>query len=423
MLNTKALQKLKPSFLHRAVHAPEPLSRQQTQQFLDTLTTSFRRNLDEEHGWPTQRTENSPRASIKSRQRNAARHGARTAASEPSIPHSNGRGFRHWPPTDHHVSSVLSNPLFRPAPAAPTAPGTKRDPMDVFDEAVAKGLMTIPIAAGCLEAKRTMIVDSPWTPDEQASATSDSTSDFHVAHRVLDWLRSSGMDETLTFSTSERFIRALMPFVEAEGHEAVMWDWIVRLMPRSGIHNVHAAKRILTTLVQRKAYGNESLEGAVELVIRVSETYRDDPRHATLLTPAWRYVAWKLSSPFWRKHHLSASVYDAYLGVADYLDPGRVELLVANLHLHHPVTPTHDRALKYFDLTSKTGGTKAEGSMPEAPWKEANMGVDTANHLGLIGEFGEARRLMNLIRKRYSTLFDDDTLYGGDGMLERLAPA
>lgn len=419
MLNTKTLQKVgNPSFLHRALHHPDPLTRQQTQRFLDAVTTSFRKNLDEEHGWSASERRKSRSASGEAQQHHA------TPAADAALGLANPVADRARPrPTDHHLSSILSSPLFRPPPpSVPKPPGAKRDPMDVFDQAVSKGLMTLPIAAGCLVAKRRMISESRNAIlDSQASANTASLSEFNIGGRVLGWLRSSGMDRTLEFAHHGSFIEPLVPFLVAEGKEDVIWTWLASLMSRSDAHGEAssiAARQILFFLARSKAFDVECVDSAFESVIRASEAYRDHPRHEILLTKAWRYIAWRATSPFGQQSRPSVSLFDAYLGVANHLDPPRTKLPVAHLHLHHPATPTHDRALEYFEQVKKSGG-----AWPADPVRrKAIVGVDTVTHLGLIGQLEEAKSLMRFIHDKYSSFFQRSLSGSGEDLLGHLGP-
>ncbi|SPO04267.1 uncharacterized protein DNG_06950 [Cephalotrichum gorgonifer] len=423
MLTTKSLRiKLNPSILHRAINHPDPLTRQQTQRFLDAVTTSFRNNLDKEHGWPVSQ----PAASSLAHSPTGESQGRSTPPStdaESDVVTNGADGPPRRRPTDHHMASILSSPLFRPAPRLTQKPASKRDPMDVFDEAVSKGLMTVPIATGCLKAKKSMLGDSgsPFLDDQQ-SASNGRFLGFNVSDRVLGWLRSSGMMRTFEFTHHPTFVGALMPFLVAEGKDVVIWDWLTRLMSSSEVHSKEsfaAARHILLLLVQSKAMGVECVDSAFESIIQASETYRDDPRHGHLLVRAWRDVAWRATFLAWQKPSPSASLFDAYLGVADYLYTSHTKLPVAHLHLHHPATPTHDRALDYFGQTKKR-----EKDIPvERLRREAMMGVDTVNHLGLIGNLEEAKSLMDFIQNKYSFYFQKAHAGNGDELLGLLEPA
>ena len=49
MFSTKALSSLKGML--PPIHQPLPLNQREAQQLLNALTSSFRKNLDREHGW------------------------------------------------------------------------------------------------------------------------------------------------------------------------------------------------------------------------------------------------------------------------------------------------------------------------------------------------------------------------------------
>lgn len=413
MLSTKPLLvKLNPALLLRAIHHPDPLTRQQTQRFLDAVTTSFRKNLDKEHYGPLSEDRTTHATPVINAETNAATTTAGGGAND-----------ARRRPTDHHLASILSNPLFHASSTNTPKPVPKRDPMDVFDDAVSRGLMTAPIATGCLKAKQSLVRNSrsPFLSNQQ-SAGSDRFSGFNVGDRVLDWLRSSGMERTLEFAHHHNFVAALMPFLVAEGKEEVAWNWLTRLMSSRGANvegSFAAARHILLYLVRSKAVGVECVDSAFESIIQASEEYRNDPRHGQLLVRAWRDVAWRTTTLAWQKPSPSPSLFDAYLGVANFLYPSHTNLPVAHLHLHHPATPTHDRALDYFNHARK--GEKA--GPPERMQREAMMGVDTVSHLGLLGELEEAKSLMDYIHSKYSFFFQKSHASKGDELLDTLEPA
>src|SRR5580700_3852386 len=85
-----------PSLRFVKVNHPLPLTPRQSKQLLDVLKTSFRAQLDREHG-PWHR-ENNGKVSPSSPQHTSTRPRSQ------SQPRST--------PTDRHIHSVLSNPLF-----------------------------------------------------------------------------------------------------------------------------------------------------------------------------------------------------------------------------------------------------------------------------------------------------------------------
>src|SRR4051794_5239897 len=136
MFTTKSVQSLKNLFA--SYHEPLPLSKQQSQKLLDGLKTSFRKQLDREYG-------ESPNSLSPAAAKPVDVDPARLSA------------------TNRHLKDILSNPLFSynkdvtstfpSSLASPSLVAPTRDPIEVFDHAVARGLMTPKAAIGVMVAK------------------------------------------------------------------------------------------------------------------------------------------------------------------------------------------------------------------------------------------------------------------------------
>ncbi|KAG8168796.1 hypothetical protein KVR01_001545 [Diaporthe batatas] len=248
MFGTKTLSSLKDFFPQ--IHQPLPLTRRESQLLLKTLTTSFRNNLDREHGYWN---DNASVTSLK-----AAKNASAPASVKPNAHHEH-----HHRPIDRHVRAILSNPLFSYDRAAhntrPAAP--ERDPMDVFDEAVAKGLMNPQRAAGVLKAKRHSITQSSTISVNETVAGSGT------ALRVIQWLRSHGHERDLSFVSCTPLIPYLTQFMVEEGLEEIAWVWLERLMngegPDTPLKSPSPAACILDSLVRAKALFGKSLDGGL----------------------------------------------------------------------------------------------------------------------------------------------------------------
>jgi len=421
MLSSKPLRlKLDPSFILKSIHYPDPLTRRQTERFLDAVTTSFRRNLDKEHGW------------LDCEEQKPSGDGKSEAPTRPPtrVNRDARLGETRRLPTDHHVASILSNPLFLTKSAAiperkpyPTEePRTKRDPMDVFEEAVSKGLMTIRIATGCLTAKIHLIRDrqSIFGEDQQA-ANFEDYSGFDVSDKVMLWLRSAGLEQNLEFARFPRFAAVFVQFLVAEGREELVWSWIARLMSDDGPTSqasLDSARRLLLFLVRAEVTSAECIDTAFKSVVQASKKYRKDPRYRPLIIKPWLDLAKRATIASWRKPALSTSLFDSYHAVGRDLFP-ITKLPVAHLYLHHPTTPTHRPAVAYFedvkdrDISSNT----------DRMCREAIMGVDAVHRLSLVGELTEAKNLLEFLQDRYFFFFRNSSADRHDHLLDQLAPA
>ncbi|GKU10313.1 unnamed protein product [Fusarium langsethiae] len=202
MFTTKSVQSLKNLFA--SYHEPLPLSKQQSQKLLDGLKTSFRKQLDREYG----ESSNSP--------------------AQPVAKSVDPTNHARLSATNLHLKDILANPLFSynkdvastfpKSLAPPTLATPARDPIEVFDHAVARGLMTPKAAIGCMHAKAKQL------QTQEAGLAGLATSG--VSGRVIRWLRSCGAEQDLRFMDNQTFIRTLAPFLVAEGMEEVAWEWL-----------------------------------------------------------------------------------------------------------------------------------------------------------------------------------------------------
>src|SRR5437868_6282785 len=85
------------------IHHPLPLSPRESKLLLNLLTTSFRNQLDKAHGF---RAELDPKAAVDSHAPNAGKERRRSQSD-----------FDMRRPTDLHLISVLTNPLFNVSPS------------------------------------------------------------------------------------------------------------------------------------------------------------------------------------------------------------------------------------------------------------------------------------------------------------------
>jgi hypothetical protein len=94
--------------------------------------------------------------------------------------------------------------------------------MDVFDMAVANGMMNISHAKACLKAKKEKIIRSPVLSVRAGMEESGA------GMKVIRWLISSGTSVDNQFLTDQDFATLLMEFMVAEGLQEQAWRWIKR---------------------------------------------------------------------------------------------------------------------------------------------------------------------------------------------------
>lgn len=407
MFSTKALSSLKGML--PPIHQPLPLNQREAQQLLNALTSSFRKNLDREHGWLPDDGLSGAVSSVLS--------------NAPAAPTSNDA---HRRPTDRHVRAILSNPLFSYDRTMQPAPGRihkERDPMDVFDEAVAKGLMTPRRAAGCLQAKKREIIQSSTLSITEAMAASGA------ALRVVQWLRASGLERDLSFTENAGLTKTLLKFMIAEGLDEVAWGWLERLMQDGGSHvnlkqhgNHTAASFVLDSLVGAKIMDAGSLNDAYASILRGEDMFKSTPSFGTNFLQAWRHLSWLSTVQAWKRSSPSAPLFDAFVAIGQHLQRP-VQIDRAHLDLHHPTNPSHAQAVRFLqdeNLWRKISSSKSEvsqSSTPDAPRSRpssfalrlTSMGLDTVQHLTQQGQAEEAQWILNVLRTNLGGYFGRDS--------------
>ncbi|ROV95234.1 hypothetical protein VMCG_08572 [Cytospora schulzeri] len=402
MLGTKALSSLK-DFLPK-IHQPLPLNRRESQQLLKTLTTSFRKNLDKEHGYWSSKDTTSV-ASLKA--------ASTTPTITPSVHDSH-----HHRPTDRHVRAILSNPLFSYDRATQLGPrvASERDPMDVFDEAVAKGLMTVRRAAGVLKAKRQAITQSSSVSVNETMATSGT------ALRVLQWLRSSGHERDLSFVNCTPLIVYLTNFMVEEGLEEISWVWLERLMNGEGPDfrdrkGPSPAAYILDALVRAKVPHGDSLDGGYACMVRARDMFHKSSSFETDAISAWRALSWWSTVSAWQRSQPSGALFDAFSSMGRRLQKFKKSIQVdrAHLELHHPTDPDARLAIGYLKSSSLQNLLEQERQEELDSGRICNlsrpynttirrvglMGMDAANHLARVGREEDAAWVRDVLFDKF----------------------
>lgn len=391
MFSTKSAQSLRNLFA--GYHEPAGLSKQQSQKLLEGLKTSFRQHLEREYG----RTPGRP-AAVASAQ-------SRASDAHDQIRHS---------AASQHLKSVLSNPLFSynnnskrtdfGSQTTATAVA-RRDPMDVFDHAVAKGMMTLKAATGCLTAKRQML--------SGADVASSQT-----AARVLRWLKHGGLEADLRFLDDRLFVGALVPLLIAEGLENVAWEWLSRTVGEaqpswSADVRSDRTNRLLIQFVHAQSQPeSRNLDAAFTTFLHAEQLLQSSPSFQKCLVKAWRLVSWLSTVGSFSRPAPSEKLFDAHVATVQVLPPA-LDIETAHLHLRHPTKPNLAPALHLFHDKSRLQGViqrlprrSSHNANPEAAVFEgfdpirwlAFLGQDTISHLRRLGREKEADSVMALLR-------------------------
>ncbi|SPJ79703.1 uncharacterized protein FTOL_08094 [Fusarium torulosum] len=395
MFTTKSVQSLKNLFA--SYHEPLPLSKQQSQKLLDGLKTSFRKQLDREYG----ESSNSP-SQAQSTTKSVDTDPARLSAA------------------NRHLKDILANPLFSynkdltstfPSSLSPPTPtASARDPVEVFDHAVARGLMTPKAAIGCMHAKAKQL--QAQQPGLGGLATAG------MSGRVIRWLQACGAEQDLRFMDNYTFVRTLAPFMVAEGMEEIAWEWLVRTINDASGNlpkekRLKRASHLLGELVRAKCqpqYGN--LDSGISTMLQAQQLFRNSPLLSDLLVSSWRSVSWFSTVEAYSRSAPSEELFDAHLATADRL-PLPFQLERAHLHLYHPTHPDHLPALNFFKdkekirtLVSALGPKKGKPEKLSTVSWLAFLGHDTVNHLTQSGRTQEAQGVTELLQAEVASLFN-----------------
>jgi len=284
------------------------------------------------------------------------------------------------------------------------------DPMEIFDQAVAKGLMSTQYAYICLAGVKRNIVQS------SVLDISDGMKDSGAGLKVLKWLVSSGTaNENEFFKQPNGFADLLIQFLVAEGLQETIWTWIKRALDRrpnidklKGLARLEARQdtiRPLMLLLNAETMGPVvSLDNAYLCLSRAAGYFKSssiaDMR--PFLGPPGGLLAHRT---IFRSHATpSESSFESFLGLIPSITTDS-DYYLAHLNVIHPTSPTPDFAMNY--LSKRMDSTS--GSLPELSSKSVfrqsryriQFCLDTAKLLLETERFGEAHWVMDLLRTNY----------------------
>ncbi|KAI0196097.1 hypothetical protein EV127DRAFT_418276 [Xylaria flabelliformis] len=392
VVRTPPLSSLRKGFLPQ-IHHPLPLNPRESRQLLESITTSFRKNLDREHPWEAGEVSTSTPAT------------SRLDSAE-ELQTSTHR------PTDRHLRAILSNPLFahpRHANSDTSLHTASRKPFDtdIFDSAVAKGLMTPRRAAGFLATIRSQLIAE--SPDNLRPRMGTSGAGL----RVLRWLRASGQENDLNFLGDPALLRLLISFLYAEGLQEVAWTWLAQLAARAtqlefeetpGKVNAQTLSRLTSAIVKENSESGSqspiSLDGSFAALTKASGMLpRENPAAIAAVKTNWAKLSWASTVNALERPKPSATLFENFVEIGR---PLNLPLDLAHLALHHPTTPTHSAAIEYLRLRQQI--VEDVSSMkPRAQQRVLCLVLDAAERLKRTGQIAEApwiERLKSTICER-----------------------
>lgn len=270
----------------------------------------------------------------------------------------------------NHLYSILTHPLFNVEtrrwrlPPKSRADGIHESleaaqlrvqrPTVYFKEHVAAGTATVDIARLYLQAQYNSALASSDLSATNALKTSAAGS------TILSWLWSSGLERSNTFLLEHTFVAAIMPFLVAEGHQAIAWRWLQRLQATLDCKQAGAASdepllrrspaNVLLELVKSEVNYGGGLNAAMECFLRCTgdEPFRysaptDSPAQLHICGPAGNFLFQAL---ILRSVGIVPDVglYNDFVRSVRTWTPSN-SIIKAFLLLHHPVRPDWAPAL------------------------------------------------------------------------------
>lgn len=303
------------------------------------------------------------------------------------------------------MHSILANPLFSLSPDGKTS---KEDPMEVFDQAVARGMMTIPYARACLYAKKLNIIQSP------VLKVRDGMKESAAGLKVLKWLISSGTANDNNFLEDGPFAHIFMEYLVAEGLQEVVWKWIQRAfrgIPRYFTLHVQDPKqekirrreivRPLYLLIKAEASEEVSLDAAYMCISRAAGYLKGltATEMRILLDAPGRFLAHASTSLNSERPPPSTSAFESFVSLVPVLSKDS-KYQLAHLSLIHPSEPSADLALDFLRWREYPS---FDPSLEQTRDKdEIALGLDTAKFLLEHEQYEDADWVMNFLRKRHS---------------------
>ncbi|PBP24649.1 hypothetical protein BUE80_DR004514 [Diplocarpon rosae] len=299
---------------------------------------------------------------------------------------------------------------------SPKAEGARlvlsRKPMDLFDQAVATGMMTTSLATRFLRAVKGEITRSSF-PSLRAGMKESA-----AGLKVLKWLVSSGSTNNIEFLDDQVFTSVLMRFLVAEGLQEAAWTWIKRSLARlpslallSGEEFIEAQKKVvgpLVLLIRAEALDyTRDLDAAYLSLSRAAGYVAGLPTSdvMTALAPPGLFLFKTSVDSHAERPPPSEAGFESFLGFAPVITK-HPDRFFAHLTLLHPTKPSPDLAFKYIrDIEA----SKVHGVSPlknRTPTVNScrytiQLCLDLANFLLVHHRYSEAADVMNFLRANY----------------------
>ncbi|GAB1319192.1 hypothetical protein MFIFM68171_09402 [Madurella fahalii] len=406
MQRSKPLTSIKKLF--PPIHPPLPLTERESRRLLDVINTSFRTQLDKEHGFASDTSKGASSPLLA-----AANSAANAALSSPaSIEHVAGR------PTDGHLHAILNNPLFTQANTL-SQPEGSITPYEVhkavFEKAVARGLMTETRAHGFLRLVYSTVKQSATL------SLADGLKSTGATLLVLQWLRSSGLERSLSFVSNRPFTQTLLQFMIAEGLEDLVWVWIERLMKAEAASKSEqqaateaSSAALLRLLATAKTHITLELDGAYTTFLKGKAMNKENSLGTRNLLPAWTAIARDTTVNSWQHTKPSVKLFEPFISFTRKSTLPHIMRIRAHLYLYHPTEPSSGLAVQYLSEENTWKDVKPvsrAAPLPQFIQLLASLGVDTVQHLVQTDQVQEATQILDKL-KTHLTFTDGKPIFG-----------
>ncbi|KAL6235553.1 hypothetical protein BDW75DRAFT_134669 [Aspergillus navahoensis] len=328
-------------------HVPLPRTPRQSQQLLNALTTSFRRELDRAHP---------PTASSSDK---AA--GTNNVSTGYHLTEEHAHSAAHA--TDKHIRALLDNPLFRVSPSRKSVRSgpqsttdrsrIQKEPMAIFDELVASGSATVGSVSDCLNWQ--LLLASRQSGERFVKELRDS----RAGARTFSWWSSSDPLTKVAFLKNDRAVRSTCKFMAAEGlHDSILaWLRIIRDRDFGGFEmeedRAEAFKYVLGSFLNGEFECGGGIVSALRFYLEACRILMSTanerpslPLKKFLGPPAGYLLGMiELNSRRNPSDLIPADVYDEYANIISALALGKLQSAV--ISIYHPTQPDAGPFLRY----------------------------------------------------------------------------
>lgn len=329
------------------IHQPLPRTPRESQQLLNALTSSFRRQLD--RAYPASNT--APN-----------QDGDRQPLNTESSVHA----------TDRHLHNILDNPLFRIVPpkhvsydrnALRSVEEQRRlaeNPMVVFDELVASGSATATAVTECLKSQLLLVSSS------NHDGVRKTMRESKAASRVVNWFWASDGASRRMLLQSRATTASLAKFMVAEGFHSTVMDWLKMLMKGDlgGFNGLmiegwgqHAFSNLLVDFLEAETRYGDGLDSALNFYLRACHMYFSFSRQPqpgsirsakSMLLAAGAQLSRAAMDQKPLGDQVSPYIYDSFVEMISTLASTR-SLLYASIAVCHPVQPDPEPFIRFTE--------------------------------------------------------------------------